>query len=121
MKIKDRNKWRRYKRLIAKKIRGIRSIPRKQKILTGILVLLLITGVILGNTFGRTAAEKEAKKKIAAAKKETEQVKADWEAEKEEAMRQATSYSSADIKPGSMMAKANKVREYNQRNSSKDN
>ena len=54
MKIKDRNKWRRYKRLIAKKIRGIRSIPRKQKILTGILVLLLITGVILGNTFGRT-------------------------------------------------------------------
>jgi YidC/Oxa1 family membrane protein insertase len=43
------------------------------------------------------------------------------EAEKEEAMRQATSYSSADIKPGSMMAKANKVREYNQRNSSKDN
>ena len=36
-------------------------------------------------------------------------------------MRQATSYSSADIKPGSMMAKANKVREYNQRNSSKDN
>ena len=43
------------------------------------------------------------------------------EAEKEEAMRQATSYNSADIKPGSMMAKANKVREYNQRNSSKDN
>ena len=37
--------------------------------------------------------------------------------EKEEAMRQATSYNSADIKPGSMMAKANKVREYNQRNS----
>ena len=89
MKIKDRNKWRRYKRLIAKKIRGIRSIPRKQKILTGILVLLLITGVILGNTFGRTAAEKEAKKKIAAAKKETEQVKADWEAEKEEAKKEA--------------------------------
>lgn len=89
MKIKDRNKWRRYKRLIAKKVRGIRSIPRKQKILTGILVLLLITGVILGNTFGRTAAEKEAKKKIAAAKKETEQVKADWEAEKEEAKKEA--------------------------------
>ena len=39
------------------------------------------------------------------------------EAEKEEAMKKATDYSrNANIKPGSMMAKANKVKEYNERN-----
>lgn len=87
MKIKNRNKWRRYKRCIAKGIRNIQNISRKQKILTGIFVFLLILGVISGNTFGRTAAEKEAKKRIAEAKKETAQVKADWEKEKKEAKR----------------------------------
>lgn len=46
------------------------------------------------------------------------------EAEKEEAMKKATDYSrNTNIKPGSMMAKANRVREYNERNNSsnKDN
>ncbi|MCM1188672.1 MAG: YidC/Oxa1 family membrane protein insertase [bacterium] len=39
------------------------------------------------------------------------------EAEKEEAMKKATDYSrNVNIKPGSMMAKANKVKEYNERN-----
>lgn len=87
MKIKNRNKWRRYKRRIAKRIRNIQNISRKQKILAGIFMFLLILGVISGNIFGRTAAEKEAKKRIAEAKKETAQVKADWEKEKKEAKR----------------------------------
>lgn len=39
------------------------------------------------------------------------------EAEKEEAMKRATDYSkTGNAKPGSMMAKANKVREYNEKN-----
>lgn len=42
------------------------------------------------------------------------------EAEKEEAMKRATDYSqTSKAKPGSMMAKANKVREYNERNNNK--
>lgn len=41
------------------------------------------------------------------------------DAEKEEAMKRATDYSrNANAKPGSMMSKANKVREYNERNNS---
>ena len=40
------------------------------------------------------------------------------EAEKEEAVRRATN--SSNIKPGSMMAKANMVKEYNEKNNSKD-
>lgn len=41
--------------------------------------------------------------------------------EKEEAMKKSTDYSrSSNAKPGSMMAKANKVREYNQKNNSSD-
>lgn len=47
------------------------------------------------------------------------------EAEKEEAMKKATEYyNSGNIKPGSMMAKANMVRQYNEKNnkdSNKDN
>lgn len=42
------------------------------------------------------------------------------EAEKEEAMKKATDYNrTSKAKPGSMMAKANKVREYNERNNNK--
>ena len=41
------------------------------------------------------------------------------DAEKEEAMKKATDYNiTSNAKPGSMMAKANKVREYNERNNS---
>lgn len=43
------------------------------------------------------------------------------EEEKEEAMKRATDYSKANnAKPGSLMAKANKVREYNEQNNSKN-
>ena len=41
------------------------------------------------------------------------------DAEKEEAMKKATDYNiTSNAKPGSMMAKANKVREYNEKNNS---
>ncbi len=43
------------------------------------------------------------------------------ETEKEEAMKRATDYSrTRNAKPGSMMSKANKVREYNERNNNKN-
>lgn len=44
------------------------------------------------------------------------------EAEKEDAMKKSTDYSrSSNAKPGSMMAKANKVKDYNERNNSSKN
>ena len=44
------------------------------------------------------------------------------EAEKEEAMKKATDYyNSGNVKPGSMMAKANMVRQYNEKNNNKGN
>lgn len=44
------------------------------------------------------------------------------EAEKEEAMKKATDYyNSGNVKPGSMMAKANMVKQYNEKNNNKGN